>query len=274
MTLNIGILFGDQDNPFWQEQVYWYKQLLPGFPFNAEIFFPEHARDAQCQAHLFAELLERNFDALIINPLNGIALADTLRSSCSETMVFDVGPKLIPELTAGLKNYVPLRVTDFFQQGWLCVKELTKHIESNGPFAFICGPEGTQQSAGRIKGAEAAAAEGKLSLLPPVCGGFTREGGRDAMSKLLAQTPCAVFCANDLMALGALDVLGEHGIVLPVGGVDLIPDALASVKAGGMTATVGPRGEDIVRGVLRSVERRINTGELPDGYLAENILVA
>ena len=272
---NVGILFGDQENPFWQEQLYWYNRLLPDFSFvlNAELFFPDSPRDAQCQAGLFRDLLERGFDALIVNPLDGVALADVMRRRPLESAVFDVGPKLIPELTEGVKNYVPLRATDFFQQGWLCGQELVRWITRRGPFACISGPEGTRQSAGRIQGAQAAALERHLELLPPVCGGFTREGGRDAMTQLLPEAPCALFCANDLMALGALDILREHDVMIPVGGVDLIPEALALVREGAMTATAGPRGEDIVRGALRSVARYLERGELPGGYLAQNVLV-
>ena len=61
--------------------------------------------------------------------------------------------------------------------------------------------------------------------------------------------------------------------MIPVGGVDLIPEALALVREGAMTATAGPQGEDIVRGALRSVARYLERGELPGGYLAQNVLV-
>jgi LacI family transcriptional regulator, galactose operon repressor len=50
-----------------------------------------------------------------------------------------------------------------------------------------------------------------------VQGDWTRAGGEAAMRKLLDRSsrPRAVFCANDLMALGALDALGERGLRVP-----------------------------------------------------------
>lgn len=52
-----------------------------------------------------------------------------------------------------------------------------------------------------------------------VTGDWTRRGGHDAMTRLLAlparQRPDAVFCANDLMAIGAIDALREAGLAVP-----------------------------------------------------------
>ena len=71
---------------------------------------------------------------------------------------------------------------------------------------------------------------------------FTREAGRIAMQKLLKgrHRPTALFAANDLIALGALDVLKAEGIRVPddmslVGHndmplVDLIDPPLTTVR--------------------------------------------
>jgi LacI family transcriptional regulator len=50
-----------------------------------------------------------------------------------------------------------------------------------------------------------------------VRGDWTRRGGREAMQVLLAapEPPDAVFCANDLMAIGAIDVARERSVRVP-----------------------------------------------------------
>ena len=52
--------------------------------------------------------------------------------------------------------------------------------------------------------------------LAPV-GHWTRQGGQQAMRQLMAlpQRPSAVFCCNDLMALGALDAAADLGLSVP-----------------------------------------------------------
>jgi LacI family transcriptional regulator, galactose operon repressor len=78
-------------------------------------------------------------------------------------------------------------------------------------------------------------------------GGWTREGGAHAMAALLEGTdpPDGVFCANDLMAIGALDVLRERGVAVPdeiaVVGFDDI-DAAAIVSPP-LTSVVNPAFE-------------------------------
>ena len=46
---------------------------------------------------------------------------------------------------------------------------------------------------------------------------WNRRGGQEAMRRLLASgdRPTAVFCANDLMAIGAMDVVRERGLQIP-----------------------------------------------------------
>jgi LacI family transcriptional regulator, galactose operon repressor len=78
-------------------------------------------------------------------------------------------------------------------------------------------------------------------------GAWTRAGGADAMASLLEGThpPDGVFCANDLMAIGALDVLRERGVLVPdevaVAGFDDI-DAAAIVTPA-LTSVVNPAFE-------------------------------
>jgi LacI family transcriptional regulator len=75
-------------------------------------------------------------------------------------------------------------------------------------------------------------------------GGWTREGGASAMRSLLEEDPRpdGVFCANDLMAIGALDALLAQGCRIPddvaVVGFDDI-DA-ASMISPSLTSVVNP----------------------------------
>lgn len=271
MSRCVGILFGDQDNPFWQEQLHWYRTFLPEFPFEAQIFFPEPPRDVNAQARLCAALMGRGFDALIVNPLDGTALA-AAAAEAGGALLFDVGPKSEPGLASRVACYQPLTVCDFEEQGRLCARELTRGAKKRR-FACVSGPAAARQSAGRVAGALAEARAGGAEEVRVEQSDFTRAGGRRAMERLLDWRPDAVFCANDLMALGVCDVLAPRGLELSVGGVDLIPEALRAVADGRMTASVGPLGREIVRGVLEAVRAYFEDGRDPSGYIAQNHLV-
>ena len=47
-----------------------------------------------------------------------------------------------------------------------------------------------------------------------------------------------ILCANDDMALGALQVVKEQGLPIKIIGFDALPEALASIRDGGLTATI------------------------------------
>ena len=83
--------------------------------------------------------------------------------------------------------------------------------------AMIQGPAryGATRTAGFRSAMQAAGHKVPPRLL--VRGDWTRKGGYEAMKSLmtLSTPPDAVFCANDLMAIGALDVAHELGLEVP-----------------------------------------------------------
>jgi LacI family transcriptional regulator len=82
---------------------------------------------------------------------------------------------------------------------------------------MIQGPPkyGVARTAGFRSAMRAARRQVPAKLL--VRGDWTRKGGYQAMKTLMAlpKPPDAVFCANDLMAIGALDVAHELGLDIP-----------------------------------------------------------
>jgi LacI family transcriptional regulator len=95
----------------------------------------------------------------------------------------------------------------------------TQHLLARGAsrIAMIQGPP--ESGSARVEGFRQAMAESRIRLDPAlmVPGDWTRHGGYEAMKRLLSseQPPDAVFCANDLTAIGAIDAAHEHGLAIP-----------------------------------------------------------
>jgi len=95
----------------------------------------------------------------------------------------------------------------------------TQHLIARGArrIAIITGPSGTSRE--RVKGYVDALAAAGIEHDPALTreGGWLRDGGRDAMFSLMAlePRPDAVFCANDLMAIGAMDAARALGLRIP-----------------------------------------------------------
>ena len=99
-------------------------------------------------------------------------------------------------------------------------------------FGFVRGPRGSPAAEERLQGFRARLHELGLPAPRIACGDFRYEGGVQAARQLLRGTsrPDAVFCANDLLALGVVDV-ARHDLRLRVpgdlmvAGFDDIPSA-------------------------------------------------
>lgn len=98
-------------------------------------------------------------------------------------------------------------------------------------FAFIGGSDDSHASFERRRGYEERLRALGVSKVRFATGGFTYEGGLAAAEALCAAgKPDAIFCANDLMAIGAIDALrGRLKLRVPqdvlVAGFDDIPQA-------------------------------------------------
>ncbi|HEU5473380.1 MAG TPA: LacI family DNA-binding transcriptional regulator [Actinophytocola sp.] len=131
--------------------------------------------------------------------------------------------------------------------------------------ATITGRLDTPAGEDRLTGFRSALASLGRELVS-VEGAFTRESGRSAMHRLLAEHPDidAVFIASDLMAHGALPVLRRHGRAVPadvaVVGFD---DSSAAVHCDPPLTTVRQPVEDMAAELTRQLLRHINDPAAP-----------
>jgi LacI family transcriptional regulator len=92
--------------------------------------------------------------------------------------------------------------------------------QGHSRFAVLAGPADLLTARDRLAGFAAGLAARQVSIDPRlvVHGGFTRDGGYEAMSTVLAmggELPDCVFAVNDVMAVGALARLRAAGVSVP-----------------------------------------------------------
>jgi DNA-binding LacI/PurR family transcriptional regulator len=119
------------------------------------------------------------------------------------------------------------------------------HLGGRSSIAVVSGPTGSAPGAQRLAGYRRSMTDLDLPIDPDLAavGDWTRDGGYRAMSRILDSAtapPDAVFCANDLMAIGALDAINARRLNVPgdiaVIGVDdidaarLVRPALTSIR--------------------------------------------
>ncbi|MGW0519583.1 LacI family DNA-binding transcriptional regulator [Crossiella sp. NPDC003009] len=173
----------------------------------------------------------------------------------------------LPVVLAG-RPQTPARIThvdvDQAAGGALAAQHL--HALGRRRFATITGPLDAPAGQGRLHGfRDTLTALGQPAPLVAE-GDFSRDGGADAMGRLLAAEPelDAVFVASDLMAQGALPVLRRHGLRVPadvaVVGFD---DSSAALACEPPLTTVRQPVEDMAAELARQVLTRVDNPEVP-----------
>jgi LacI family transcriptional regulator len=98
-------------------------------------------------------------------------------------------------------------------------RQATRHLTGLGHrrIAFISGGAEPYLAQERLAGFQQGLQEAGLRLTDVVHGDFSRPSGYRLARRLLRRKrpPTAIFAANDLMAIGALDAAGELGVAVP-----------------------------------------------------------
>ena len=132
--------------------------------------------------------------------------------------------------------------------------------------AAIAGPLELHAGRARIDGFCETMARNGIAYVPVVVGNFTQESGERAMRELLEREPGldGVFASNDLMALGAVHVLHQHGRRVPeevaVIGFD---DSSAAVASRPRLTTVRQPVELMAARMARLLLERLDDPQVP-----------
>lgn len=205
VTGSIGLIIPNNTNPYFSELARGIEDFCYGAGYS--VILCNSDDDADKQNDYLQVLLTKRCDGLIIATLTQAdhALLGRLKVPA---VLLDRAPK---ELQIDLVS------TDNVQGGRLAAQHLLALRRRR--LACIAGPRGLALSDERVGGFRDSIEQqgGKLAPSAVLHADFTSTGGyRAAMQLLQAQpAPDAIFCCNDLMAIGVLRAAGELGIAVP-----------------------------------------------------------
>lgn len=208
--------------------------------------------DQRAERMVLAGVQSRMIDGVIFSPLS-LDVGEIDARRLDVPMVF-LGERAIPE---GVDHVAVDSVS--------AARAMTEHLLSLGRtrLAVIGRSRGVSTGSVRLEGFAQAMREAGLPVRPEYVMAtetYSREAGRVAMLELLQlrEPPDALFCFNDLMAIGALRACAERGVRVPeeiaVAGFD---DILEGRYTTPRLTTVTPDLDFLVDKVLEMLTARI-----------------
>jgi DNA-binding LacI/PurR family transcriptional regulator len=250
----IGVIMGDITNPFYPEVLRALTDKLQAEGLRLILFTV--AQD-QSVDDLLPKVMEYQLDGLIITSAK--ISSEGVEESIKQGMPVVLFNRYV---RGSLANAV---CCDNAEGGRIIANLL---IDAGHRYpAIVTGSADTSTGLDRERGFCSRLEERGLAEPMKVCGHFSYEGGVEAARSLLnaAQRPDAVFCANDIMAIGFIDTArNEFGLKLPedisVVGFDDI--SLAAWPSFGLT-TARQRIHSMIDATLEILSQRIADPNLP-----------
>lgn len=181
----------------------------------------------------------RGVDGIIISPLDAVAMAPALQQAVDAGIPVVTIDRRVEGVSGILAHVGADNVLGGEAQGRL----IMEMFPDGARIINLQGQPGSSPAIDRNQGLH--------NVLDPVSdqyefvaeqtANFAREEGASVTEALLAgmsTPPDVIVAANDDMALGALQVTEERGLNIPIIGFDALPEALASVRDGGLAATI------------------------------------
>ena len=210
----------------------------------------------------------KGVDGIIISPLDAVAMAPALSQAVEAGVPVVTIDRRVEGVDGILAHVGADNVVGGEAQGHL-IEQL---FPDGARIVNLQGQPGSSPAIDRNKGLHNVLDKsGKYKFVAEQTANFARAEAASVTEAILGgldSPPDAIVAANDDMALGALQVAQERGLNVPILGFDALPEALASIRDGGLKATVEqfPGGQS---------EKALETlvGYLSDGKQPEKLIL-
>lgn len=231
------------DNPFFQTMESGIKAGAQQTKVPVTVQAANSITDTSGQADKLTSLAGQDYSCFLVNPISGTNLVQGLARVAAKgkpIVNIDSPVEASAAKSAGAKisTYIG---TDNVAAGKLAGEHMVSLLPNGGKVALIGGIAGDVTSGARLTGFQNGTA-GKLTVVQTVAADWDRQQALTAATNVMRAYPdlAGFFSANDDMGLGIVRALANAGKTgkIKVISVDGNKDALESVKAGELSATV------------------------------------
>lgn len=247
--MTIALVMKTLTNPFFIEMEKGARKAEDEFGINLLVKTGAQETSIEQQIAIVDELISQKVDAIVIAPGSSVDLIPILKKAQDTGItIVNIDNRLDPDYSGkmGLKD-VPFISIDNENAAYLAAKFIIDQITSPTNAAIIEGILGADNAEQRRLGAVRAFSENKnITIVASETANWKIDEAYTVANEIFTAHPDvrAVFCANDMMALGVIRYLSEANIKnVLVAGFDDLTEAQASVENGEMQVTINQQAD-------------------------------
>jgi ABC-type sugar transport system substrate-binding protein len=209
--------------------------------------------------------ITQGVDGIIISPIDTVAMAPVLADAVAAGIPVVTIDRRVDDVEGILSHVGADNVIGGEAQGQLIVDT----FPDGAAIVNLQGQPGSSPAIDRNAGVHNVLDEmsDQYVFVAEQTANFSRTEAVAVTEAILAgldEAPDVIVAANDDMALGALQVVDEQGLDIAVIGFDALPEALGSVRDGGLLATIEqfPGGQS--RGATQALVSYLRDGVEPE----------
>jgi ribose transport system substrate-binding protein len=240
----IALVMKTLTNPFFVEMEKGGRQAEAEFGVELVVKTAAQETSIEQQIEIVDELIREMVDAIVIAPGDSLELIPVLKKAQdAEIVVINIDNRLDPEFSekVGLVD-VPFISVDNEQAAYLSAKYISDQITSPTDVAILEGIRSALNADARKNGALRAFSENpNITIVVMETAHWKIDEGYEVTKEIFSNYPNvgALFCANDMMALGAINYLKEtsQSDVL-VAAYDALDEAEQALRDGTLQVTI------------------------------------
>ncbi|MBD1566452.1 D-allose transporter substrate-binding protein [Vibrio sp. SA48] len=270
MAADYAVILKTLNNPFWVEMKQGIESYAEAEGIEVDIYAAASEGDMQAQMRLFEDITNRDYKGIAFAPLSANNLVSPAVKAYKKGIhLVNLDEKVdIAGMNAANAQVAGFVTTDNVAVGSTGAQFIIDKLgEKGGQVAIIEGKAGNASGEARRSGAEQVFKKTtNVELVASQPADWDRMKALDVATNMLQRNPdlSAIYCANDTMAMGAVQAVrnsGKQGKILVVG-TDGVPEARKLVKAGQMTATVAQDPAQIGIEGMKILIKSVESGEM------------
>ncbi len=241
--VKVAIILKTLTSEFWQNMKAGAEAEAEKLGIQLDVYASNSEDDVEGQVALLENALGQGYTAIGVAPISNVNMNNVIaRATKDGVYIVNIDEPIdMANLKALGGTAQAFVTTDNVEVGGLAGQYIVDQLKSGGQVAIIEGKAGVASGEARKEGATKAfeAASG-VEIVESLPADWDRTKAFDVANNYINKYPDlkGIYCANDTMAMGAQEAVERSGKAILVVGTDGNSDAIESVKAGKLAATV------------------------------------